>query len=198
MKHNKAITLLELLIASTIFVIVITTVYSAYQSGIFGYRNIEENINSYQVVRLILERLNLDLRNSFVFSNNTTKLEGSSDEIKFLTLVDGFSEDNIIQDYAWVSYNLDGDKILRLCRKNREALNGNSEIKPQQMAANVKMSFKYGYLPTGRQKIEFKDSWAIDSPQEQGKLPLAIKVSLSIEGKTRQDFQRTIFLPLAE
>ncbi|MCX5715091.1 MAG: prepilin-type N-terminal cleavage/methylation domain-containing protein, partial [Candidatus Omnitrophica bacterium] len=68
MKKTKAFSLVELLIASAIFAVVMVSIYSAFRTGIFGYKNIRENIEIYQSARFILERINLDLRNAFAYS----------------------------------------------------------------------------------------------------------------------------------
>lgn len=198
MRKNNAFTLIELLIASSIFVIVILTIYSAFHTGIFGYRNIEETITIYQTARQILDRINLDLRNSFAYSNNETKFIGNPKDITFLTLVNTFSEDRIVQDYAFVFYKLEGDKLMRLCRKNKEALNENSGILPEEMASGVEMTFSYFYIDSPNNSLKEKDLWnAQDKPEEKQKLPVAIKVKLTIKNKIQQEFERKIFLSLA-
>jgi prepilin-type N-terminal cleavage/methylation domain-containing protein len=190
MKKNKAVTLIELLITSAIFVVVMVAIYSAFQTGIFGYRDIEENIQLYQSARQILERINLDLRNSFAFSKDETKFIGSKNEISFLTLVDSFTQDKIMQDYALVAYKLEEGKFTRLCRKNQQALNEKSEIEPLEFAENVaELSFSYAALPTSGQSIEWKDSW-----EDTKKLPTAVRVELTLKNKIRQEFERQIFL----
>lgn len=194
MKLVKALTLVELLIASSIFVVVIVTIYSAFHSGIFGYRNIEETLDVYQTARSILGRINLDLRNSFAYSEDETKFVGEKNKISFLTLVDTYRQDKIVQDYAFVSCKLgDDNKLVRLCRKNQEALKEDSEIQPEEMADNVeKLNFTYFYFDTADSKLKERDSW--DDPKN---LPVAVKVSLTIKAKLEQKFERTIYLPKA-
>lgn len=195
MKPVKALTLIELLIASSIFVVVIVTIYSAFHSGIFGYRNIEETLDVYQAARSILERINLDLRNSFAYSEDETKFVGEKNKISFLTLVDTYRQDKIVQDFAFVFYKFEGDnKLLRLCRKNQEALKEDSEIQPEEMADNIeKLNFTYFYFDTADNKLKEKDSW--DASKN---LPVAVKVNLTIKAKIEQKFERTIYLPLAK
>ncbi|MBM3253643.1 MAG: hypothetical protein FJZ16_05285 [Candidatus Omnitrophica bacterium] len=194
MRRIKAFTLVELLITSLIFVVVILTIYSAFRTGIFGYRNIEGTINVYQTARLILERINLDLRNSFNYSEDETKFMGDENNLSFLSLVDTFSEDKIIQEYAFISYNLKGDKLMRLCRKNQEALNDKSRIEPEEMASNIEgITLRYGHIGTSQQQIEWKDIW-----NDTKASPIAIKVKLTLRDKTRREFERMIFLPLVQ
>lgn len=196
MRKRKAFTLIELLIAVSIFSAVVVTIYSAFSSGIFGYRNIEENISIYQEARMILERINLDLRNSFVYSSDDTKFVGNKDGLSFLTLVDSFRGSVMVPEYAFVSYRSEANNILRLCRKGKEALREKSEVEPQLMAEDAVLSFEYGHKTSADSEIEFKDSWGLsDIPEEKKTLPLAIKVNLTIKGKIEKEFERTIYLP---
>ncbi len=196
-KILSAFTLVELLIASAIFLVVILTVYSAFQGGVFGYRNIEENINMYQTARFILERMNLDLRNSFVYSKKDANFTGNKDEISFLALVDTFSQDKIEQAYAFVSYKIEEDRFMRLCRKDKESLKEESEIQPEEIVSNIEeVSFEYGYIDPIDNSLKFKGSWAgKDGPQDEQKiLPVAVKIKLSIKNKIKKEFERLVYL----
>lgn len=195
MQKTKAFTLVELLIASSIFIVVMLTIYSAFHTGIFGYRNIEEAIDTYQAAGQILGRINLDLRNSFVYAANETKFEGENNRISFLTLVDSYQEDNAVQDYAFVAYTLEGNKLMRLCRINQDSLNNESETEPEEMADNIGIIFTYFYIDPddpANSSLKEKDLW-----DDKLKLPVAVKINLTVKGKTESNFQRTIYLPLA-
>ena len=190
-KTNKAITLIELLIASSIFMIVMMSVYLTFRTGLFGYRDIEENIDIYQTARLALERLNLDLRNVFKYSQDETKFSGNNSEILFLTLVDKFSKSQLMRHYAFVSYKLEAKILLRLCRLDKEALNEKSELEPQELASNIEnFSLSYGFIESGNEEIKWKDTW-----EDKKAFPVAVKVKLSMAGKTKQEFERTIYFP---
>lgn len=186
---------MELLITSLIFVIVLVTFYTSFHTGMFGHRRIEAAIDSYQTARQILEQINLDLKNAFSFSQTETKFFGQNNQLEFLTLVNSYREEEIIPEYALVAYQLEEDKLMRLCRKNQESLNINSKIEPQELAANIaSINFSYIYLDSQGQFLE-KDSWATgeDPPDEQKRFPIAVKVKLTIKNKTREEFERQIF-----
>lgn len=198
MKNYRSFTLVEVLIASAIFIVVMVAIYSAFHSGIFGYRNIEDTLDLYQASRLILERINLDLKNSFIYQQNKeAKFLGSKDAVSFLTLVDTFGENKILPAYAYVSYKLEENKLLRLCRKNQESLNEKSEVLPEEMSSSIqKLDFSYGYIDPQDKTLKFKDSWGTDSEDEKKNLPEAVKVSLTLKGKRAESFERTIYLTL--
>ena len=192
MRRNQGFTLVELLIASSIFVVVMFTIYSAFSSGIFGYRNMEEAMDTYQAARQILERLNLDLRNSFIYSPEEVKFSGTNRQLSFLALVDVYEVNKVSQKYASISYALEGNKLTRLFRTDQEALNKNSEIIPEEMADNAEISFSYLYLDPVDNSLKEKDIW-----DDKLILPLAVKIDLTIKSKIEAHFERTVYLPLA-
>ncbi len=191
-RRNQALTLIELIISSLILTVVMVTIYSAFHKGIFGYRNIEEAIYNSQTASHVLERLNLDLRNSFSYSKDRSMFAGEKNTISFLTLVDTFLDDRAVQNYAFVSYKLAGNKLMRLCRKAKESLNNNAEVEPEEMALEIKeIDFNYGFLGADNQTIEWKNLWDDDLF-----LPAAVKIKLTLNNAAKQIFERTIFLAL--
>ncbi len=223
MVKQRAFTLIELLIAASILVVVMVAIYSAFYSGIFGCRGIDDIIEAHQVSRAILERVNIDLKNSFAYKDKSgnAKFTGSGHEVSFLTLVDTFvplkkinlneegfltgsGQENIVRDFALVSYKLEGNKLFRRVLKAQEALNQDSQARPEEMADNVvDIVFQYGKVPVATQKdkdlvVDFKDTWvAKDDPDdEQGVLPVAVKISLIVKkGKIEYEFKRVVYLP---
>jgi len=191
MRRSQGFTLVELLIASSIFVVVMFTIYSAFNSGIFGYRNMEEVMDTYQAARQILERLNLDLRSSFIYSPEDVKFSGTNKQFSLLALVDVYEVNKVTQKYASISYALEGNKLERLCRTDQEALNKNSEIIPEEMADNAEISFSYLYLDHTDNSLKEKEVW-----EEKLILPLAVKIDLTIKSKIEAHFERTVYLPL--
>jgi type II secretory pathway component PulJ len=194
MKRHSAFTLAEVLISSSIFLVVLVTVYSAFHTGVFGYRNIEDRIALYQAGRFILERIQLDLRNSFAYSKDETGFLGLADEISFLTLVDTFWQNTLIKEYALVSYSPKDNLLMRLCKRGKQALDEKSSSSPDEMAQGLqKLNFEYGYVDPIDKSLKFKDSWVAES--EQKIFPVAVRIKLVLRNKTVQDFERTIYLP---
>ncbi len=184
-------TFVEILIAAVVFVILMVTVHSAFRAGVFGSRDIEENLAAYQTGRQVLERVALDLRNSFVFSRNATGFSGTTEEINFFSLINVFSQGNFSKKYAAVSYKLDGGRILRRCKTDKGVLNNMSEAPYEEFASNVDMfSFNYGEFKPLEKEISWKESW-----NETEALPVAVKVKLILNGRTKPKFEKTVFFP---
>lgn len=187
---NKGFTLIEILVASAIFAIVLTGIYSSFYAGMFGYRNIQENIGIFQSGRKALELMNKDIRNAFSYSSEKSGFQGGAETVSFFTLSDVFRQEAISRDFAFVSYGTESGRLMRLCRKDKEALNEALETEAEEVAAYVQtLSFEYGYLQAGQERLSWKSTW-----EEEG-LPDALKIKLVLKGKIKEEFERIVFLP---
>lgn len=185
-------TLIELLISSSILAVILVTLYSAFSTGMFGYRNIEENINAYQSARQIMEQIDKDLRNCFAFSDEETKFNGNSTQMSFLAVTDSYNAKEITGVYSFISYELSDGKLMRLERNAKDCLNKNSQIAPEELPADIEeVIFSYGYLSGPDNALVFKDSW-----EQVNELPCAVKIKLTLKSKIKTGFERTVFLPL--
>ena len=196
---DRSFTLIELLIASSISIAILLTLYLSFNAGIFGYKRIQDALNTSAAAIKALSRLNLDLRNSFPYSASEARFEGNTEGIGFFTLAKTFRQNVTTQDYAHVFYGLEGDRLLRTCRRNQDSLSNTTEIGAQILAADLqRVLFSYGEFNSDKEILEWKDTW-----NQSSALPMAVRVVLTIKGKSGQketdgdNFQRTIFLPLA-
>ncbi len=210
MKNTRGFTLIELLIASAIFAVVMVSIYSAFRTGIFGYKNIQENIEIYQSARFMLERINLDLRNAFGFSTDKARFSGSKEGMSFFSIADTFYGGQPAQDYALISYELKNGKLMRACRKDIETIPEQPDIAPQELPGNVdSFTLTYAYLDKDKKTIIWKDSWMVQqgaSQDEEKQLPIAVKINLKLKNNPEdyprirsswtEEFERTVFLPL--
>lgn len=189
---KKGFTLIELLITTSIFSIIILTIYSTFNTGLLSSQRIEASLNTYQTARRIFNRMSLDLRSSFAFSSEETKFVGKNNEISFFTLV--------ASNFSSVTYKLEDGKLLRIYKKNLESLKEQTTVRPRIMGKGIReISFTYAYPTEDENLYEWKEEW-----NQKDKLPLAVKIRLIlVERFARQkekreiDFYQTIFLPLA-
>lgn len=190
MNTKKAFTLLELLVSSVILAVVMAGVYTAFYSGTFGYKDIAENIDTVQGARRVFSRINIDLQNSFSYSQSQSKFSGDETNISFLSLVDGLSEGEMVAQYSSVSYKFEDNRITRLVKKDKDALNASVDIEPQEIADGIdELSFSYGYSQGADKPLEWKEAW-----DNLTVMPSAVKVRVVFEGKVPQEFERAIFL----
>jgi prepilin-type N-terminal cleavage/methylation domain-containing protein len=190
---KRGFTLIELLIASSILTIVMMAIYLSFRVGVFGYRDIEDNLQTTQAARMIMKRLDLDLRNSVMYSGDETRFKGDKRTVSFMTVVDTFMGGKMEQDYAFITYRSDNNSILRGCLKNNEIFAVSGPGQQEELACDIEgFTFDYGYIKSKNGPLEWKDSWS-----DPKALPVAVRVSLSIRGKRSYDCSRVIFLPLA-
>ena len=183
-------TLMEVLLAVTIFSIVAISLFSAFRSGVFGYRAIEEAIDLNQSVFSALSRLDTDVRNCFSFSVDDNKFTADSSNLGFLTLTNVFEGKGLEKKYAYVSYSIKDNKLTHICRVDSDALNVNSTVLAEEMVENAQIKFEYGYIQSGR-TIIYTSGWT-----DKKSLPVCIKVVLTVgqTGKAAKVFERSIYL----
>jgi len=187
MKKIRAFTLVEIMVATAIFSVVMVTIYSAFNSGFLGFRNIENTVVAYQSANRVLNGIDPGLRNAFIYKDGAPKFKGEKSSLEFMSLVN--------QECALVSYKLEGRVIKRTIRQGLDALKEDSKGVEQNVANLVEeLSFSYGYPdPANVQELLWKDKW--DSTDS---LPIEVKVKLVLinnKDKTLWVFERTIFLP---
>jgi type II secretory pathway component PulJ len=184
MRKISGFSLLELLITSSLFLILMLVIFSSFRTGVLGYKNIDKAIDSQILGQRILEMLNLDLRNAFAYSESQTKFQGAKNHLAFLAVR--------TEALSFISYKLEGDRLFRLSRKNKESLNPESEAVPKLIATNIEeFALNYAYGIDGDKSLKWQESW-----DETEKLPQAVKVRLVLKENPQRSFERAIFLPL--
>lgn len=188
---KNAFTLLELLIAVSIFSVVMIALYSAFRAGIFGFSSIEAGLNANQTAVLFMNRINTDLRNCFKYSQTETKFKGTKETLEFFTLINLPSEGRALRKYAFVSYKKEGGSIIRSYRTALDAVKLEPENKTSQPFDNIKeCSFSYLYYDPNNKEFKEREKW--DDPVT---FPAAIRIELLSNERRNPVFQRTVFLP---
>jgi prepilin-type N-terminal cleavage/methylation domain-containing protein len=194
-QEGAGFTLIELLISLSIFSAIILSLYSVFNTGLFSYRRIKESLSVHQTARKTFNRISLDLKNCFAFSDEEARFQGMKNEMSFLSLVGG--------SFSSVSYRLEQGKLLRLCKKNSESLKQDSSAQSRIIAKQIReLNFSYAFLTGDEDVYDWKDNWA-EAEEEKDKIPLAVKIKLTLEEKLSRsvrdvEFEKIVFLPLAQ
>jgi len=177
---RKSFTLLELLIVSSIFSIILINLYLTFSTGIISYCNIEKEVLFSRSIQKFFLYLASDLMNCFSYSSKDTKFYGDKTIVSFLTV-----KGDIIQ---WVKYELEGDKLLRKSRKGKDSLREEVPFSSKFLAQKVEsLSFFYGYKE--KNKILWKEKW-----NRKDRLPLGVKIRLKLK-EDNEVFEKICFLP---
>ena len=185
---------MELLIASAIMFVVMVVIYSGFQGGIFSSRRITASLERHQAAGYALGRINADLRNAFPYSKDETKFRGDSDHIGFLTLTDEEGVDGLDEEYDHVSYELEGDRLMRVALRSKDSLDENAEPRRDELLDGVAgLAFSYGLSAEGAADVDWQETWS-----DGRRLPLKIRVTLVLkDADGREVFTREIVQPVA-
>jgi len=196
---NKGLTVIELLVALTIFAIVAVAIYSVFSTGIIGWKKGEAAVSLFQEIRLSLDSIAREMRNQV--SYNEVKLVGKADEVYFISVIpfpeEGKSE---YMRLAKIKYFLEErENNLSLFRErvwvpSLEEVS-EEEIDKMKLISGIK-SFDFQY---GEKEVEEEEAtltWQSEWEDKENGLQ-AIKISLSIGGESAKNLTRVIYLPLS-
>ena len=113
---GSGFTLVELLVAITIFSAIAVVLYSCFRGGIVSYRRISDEADSQQRLRYVLLNIEKDLKNAFLMTN--IPFEGEDKRISFTSMLT--DEENATLNAGRISYYIkQGDNSYVLVRKTQ-------------------------------------------------------------------------------
>ncbi|MFH1413929.1 MAG: prepilin-type N-terminal cleavage/methylation domain-containing protein [Candidatus Omnitrophota bacterium] len=176
-------TLVELLIAASIYAIVSIAVYSTFSTGMNIWRRAKEvNLEQSRVI-IKLEKLCRELRQTFNFPE--IGFLGTEEEVSFAQVQDS--------EIVRISYSFDqgDDALLRSVDTLADILQGLPEgSEPKAYIEEIEeLKFSYFYFDLAENSYLWTEVW------DQIGLPLAVK--LKITTKEEKAYVRTIFIPTA-
>lgn len=180
-------TLVELIISGAIIFLVSITVYSVFACGINVWKKASQARSNYGYgLRLVVEKLSAELRNTFRFSS--IPFEGTEDSIAFAALVDN--------GVSRVSYFLNEENVF--CRRLQSYpevfKKGESGKYDLLLPGVLGLEFGYCYLDNATGDYKWKDKWV---KEEQDSIPQAVKIELVFKKDSQESkFTKTIFIPI--
>lgn len=206
MKHKNAygLTLIELLIASSIFAIILLSIYSAFNTGIFSYNRIDSALRAYQTARSILNRLELDLLNSFKYTEEDSRFFGAESSIEFFSIVDSYRQGQAYENLCRIKYELSAESLKRTRSQDLDAFINDPGLAADELSSDVKnIVFEYAHRTENPDHpYDWQEIWPADDTQKI-LLPLAVRIKLTIIERDRfqqesgtVEFTKTVPLPL--
>jgi prepilin-type N-terminal cleavage/methylation domain-containing protein len=192
--NKRAVTLIELLVALSIYAAIMVSLYGVYSSGMFGSRRLEDRMVVYQKATEILERIEHDLKNIIPFQEGAVQFSGEKNSIRFLAVVDTFKTDGLFQELTLLNYSHSGQALIRQARPGRDSRREDAEPQNETVSVPVAdLALNYGVNPGPGQPIVWSDEWK--SPET---LPQLVRVRVTVKRNAAQvEFERTINMPLA-
>ncbi|MBU1863605.1 MAG: prepilin-type N-terminal cleavage/methylation domain-containing protein [Candidatus Omnitrophica bacterium] len=175
--HGRTLTgftLIEFLLAITLFLVVSSSLYLALQSGLMLYKRGEVGLSSYHRTTHFLNSISRELRNAVQYSS--VPFEGKKTSMSFPAVLGRYTKDNKCDDFVHIEYTFASKKLVKkeksLSRKNEK------ETKTNILPSYLKnISFQYGFFSETDESIVWKDTW---SAEDQQSIPQAVKVTVWI------------------
>jgi Tfp pilus assembly protein PilE len=183
-------TLVEVLISVTLAAIILSGAYSCFRNGTFAYKRLEKRLQADNAARQVLSRIHNDLRNAFWYSQTDAKFKGTENKVTFYSLIDEYEAEKFKRKYASVTYDWDGKRLKRSCRKFKDKHDSAKKEEAEEIGADIRnFAFSYGYIDKSTGKLIFVSDWGtLPEP------PVAVKSAVFFEDK---QYERVTVLPSA-
>jgi hypothetical protein len=194
-KNRLGLTLIELLLATSLFAVVGTVLYSILSQGISVWERSQKDDDSASEERIVLERISSDIRNSFTHS--WVKFMGKADEIYFCGYKNPLQDIRNREDVLFKIHYFFADENNENYRPGLYVEEypiqfSFSETPPAPRLLTElfqEFRFEFGYWSPLEEKIIYQDTW-----RDSKTLPKVIV----LKGKSSHEFEKTIALPLGE
>ena len=190
-KGLRGFTLLELLIAVTIFSIVAVAIYSSFNVGIRAWRKAENSYKVRQEARHALNTIGRELRSAI--NSTAMSFEGSSNYVSFCRTMKisnpqgGYSEGIFKITYT---FEAEDKAVYYILQTYGESAKGETGTK--SLLASGVLDFKLQYAYLDLDMVVWKDEW------KELNIPLGVKVSLSYPSQSEGqvvEYSETFFIP---
>jgi prepilin-type N-terminal cleavage/methylation domain-containing protein len=189
-KIKSGFTLVEVLITTLIFSIVMLSMYSVFHTGRITYKKMDSAFDLYQKARIIFNRLDQDLRNSFVYKKNNAGFSGTREGIDFFTLLNSFDNaGGVFEQVSQIKYEFQDPALRRTQLKGLDILKeGSGEITFNLINDASDLSFQFAAPNAGdaQSAYTWQDIWprktGAQGNLQEKTLPLAVKVEMILEG----------------
>jgi hypothetical protein len=202
--NRGGFTIMELLVASSILVMIGLAVLMAFGSGFRVYERVQAYGGDEADALLALEEMERGLRN--IFFSPAMGFTGDMESIRFPAIMERTEtvekEEKIIPAVGQVAYYLaeiDGEKTLvREQRNYGEAVAGAAvkEDRKAALAAVTELKFAYYTFNADEQTYAWKDSWIADEKTPDKTFPSAVKIDMVLrDGNRVVPLARTVVIP---
>ncbi|HQP10584.1 MAG TPA: type II secretion system protein GspJ, partial [Candidatus Omnitrophota bacterium] len=197
-------TLIELIVASSILVLIGLAVLTAFGSGFHVYERVQSYGGPQADILLALEEMERSLRNAFF--SPAIGFKGETQDISFpgttekIEVIDG--EETAVETIGQVSYYIveseSGSTLVREWRPYSEAVSAaaSKENRKVPLGAVTDMKFSYYALDGAAEEYLWQDSWSADENEAAAGLPSAVKIEITFnDGQKEIPWMRTVVIP---
>jgi hypothetical protein len=167
-----------------------------------SYKKIDASFDVYQEARIIFNRLEKDLKNSFPYRKDTSLFKGTNQFLDFFTVLDIYDKSDIYTGVCLIKYQFDTNSLKRMVFMGNKAIDASTDPQTEELSANIKsIEFRYaGNDKTGKEAFTWQTIWP-GGEEQQNQMPIAVKITLTVidrNGKLENliEFSKTI--PIAQ
>jgi len=202
---KSAFALIELLVAVSIFAIVITVVYSTLFIGIKTYHRIQAELKLNQDINRVLDRLSVELRNCYDAEYDEQEEEGrfiaSSQSLSFFTIKNDYSQESYPRLLARVSYSFRDGNLFKKSQIDKDAFLEEENFAEEELLSDIQtFSIEYLYYKKEYFEEEYKFEW-MSEWTDRTLVPQGISIEITkLDSKNNisASLQRHIFLQQGE
>lgn len=197
----KGYTLIEALIATLIFSIVALSIYSVFQTGSITYKKLDSAFELYQKARIIFNRMEADLKNSFIYGEYDAGFSGTRQSLVFFTILDSFdASGGITRGVSKIKYEFLDSTLRRTQTDGLNILRQNNQQTPAGLVEQLQdLSFQFAIrdASNAEKNYSWQDLWpksiGVSGADQKDSLPLAVKIEMLLG-----DLKFTKIIPLAQ
>lgn len=186
-KHTQAFTLVEVVIALSIFGVIAISLNSMLMAGIRTWRSGNEWASQDQRARSFFYKISQDLKNAVNYAEDMPFL-GESKKISFMKLEDALDkEGNFSTRLVRVFYELDSQKnvIIRKTAGQAEGFDERFALASKIVLDVEKLEFKFAYKGLYEaESVRWKDKWEFKK-----NIPRGVEISFD-------DFKTAVMIPM--
>ncbi|MBI4372429.1 MAG: prepilin-type N-terminal cleavage/methylation domain-containing protein [Candidatus Omnitrophica bacterium] len=188
-KKRRGFTLVEMLIVTTLLVILVSGLYAAFRVGLDAFRKTEEKLVKNSEVEIFISQLTRELRAAVPYGPQP--FLGKNNSIVFPAWVNKYTPKGIEHELYVVEYRFEHGELVRSEHKLRQDFKKSKGEKELLFEKLDDGRFQFLFLNQGGE-FEWRDEW----PESKSVgLPRGIRVELSGEGLQAKEQSFNILIP---
>ncbi|MFH1201666.1 MAG: type II secretion system protein GspJ [Candidatus Omnitrophota bacterium] len=189
--NKKGFTLLELLVAISIFSILILSVYSAFHTGMLTHKKVNSLSGLYQRARVGLDKMKEDLENSFPYTNQDARFSGQIQGMSFFSNIGYFqNQGEDLSQVLAIEYRFNDAKLKRISH----FIYDEAELKEEELLSGIEeLKFNYAFKNDQEPFYAWQEAWQIKE-----NIPQAVKIEFVLKSPGAGQglkFERVVFIP---
>lgn len=198
--NKVSFVLIELLVALSIFALICGAIYTTLYAGIKSYRIAQKEMKFNQELNLILDRLSMELRNSYDAEYDDKEdrygFIADSNSLSFFTIQNIYIKGELNRTLARITYSFKDGKLFKKTQLDKNAFLNRDEFKEEELISGIEeLNFKYLYVDKKLNGYKWDILWP-----DKSIIPKGVSVEIKLEGLNNNsaDFKRYIFIMQGE